>query len=85
MPFRGCDIDQPDRFSLRNQRHAGVESKPLIIPIGQKGIMQTGTLNDIDRMCDPSSQKQVLAQGLVDFLVSPAAQEIFTKFGFGKP
>jgi molybdate transport system substrate-binding protein len=32
-----------------------------------------------------ASQKQVLAQGLVDFLVSPAAQEIFTKFGFGKP
>ena len=32
-----------------------------------------------------ASQKKALAQGFVDFLVSPAAQEIFTKFGFGKP
>lgn len=32
-----------------------------------------------------ASQKQALAQSFVDFVVSPAAQEIFSKFGFGKP
>ncbi len=32
-----------------------------------------------------SSGKKGLAQSFVDFLVSPAAQEIFSKFGFGKP
>ncbi len=32
-----------------------------------------------------ASGKQALAQSFVDFVVSPAAQEIFSKFGFGKP
>jgi molybdate transport system substrate-binding protein len=32
-----------------------------------------------------ASPKQALARDLVDFLVSPAAQEIFLRFGFGKP
>jgi molybdate transport system substrate-binding protein len=29
--------------------------------------------------------KQALARNFVDFVLSPAAQEIFSKFGFGKP
>lgn len=32
-----------------------------------------------------ASPKQSLAQSFLDFVVSPAAQEIFSKFGFGKP
>jgi molybdate transport system substrate-binding protein len=32
-----------------------------------------------------STDKKALAQSFVDFVVSPAAQEIFSKFGFGKP
>ena len=32
-----------------------------------------------------ASGKQALAQSFVDFVMSPAAQEIFSKFGFGKP
>jgi molybdate transport system substrate-binding protein len=32
-----------------------------------------------------ASQKKALAQSFVDFVVSPAAQETFSKFGFGKP
>jgi molybdate transport system substrate-binding protein len=32
-----------------------------------------------------ASQKQPLAQSFVDFVLSPAAQEILSKFGFGKP
>ncbi|MHB9073669.1 MAG: molybdate ABC transporter substrate-binding protein [Desulfobaccales bacterium] len=32
-----------------------------------------------------ASGKQALAQSFVDFILSPAAQEIFSKFGFGKP
>jgi molybdate transport system substrate-binding protein len=32
-----------------------------------------------------ASQKKALAQSFVDFLLSPAAQEIFAKFGFGQP
>ena len=32
-----------------------------------------------------SSGKKELAQSFVDFVVSPPAQEIFQKFGFGKP
>jgi molybdate transport system substrate-binding protein len=32
-----------------------------------------------------STGKQALAQSFVDFVLSPPAQEIFSKFGFGKP
>lgn len=32
-----------------------------------------------------ATAKQALAQSFVDFVVSPAAQEILAKFGFGKP
>jgi molybdate transport system substrate-binding protein len=32
-----------------------------------------------------ASGKQALAQSFVDFVMSPPAQEIFSKFGFGKP
>ena len=32
-----------------------------------------------------ASQKQALAQSFVDFVLSPPAQEIFLRFGFGKP
>lgn len=32
-----------------------------------------------------ASHKQALAQSFLDFVVSPAAQEIFLGFGFGKP
>ena len=32
-----------------------------------------------------STGKKALAQSFVDFVVSPAAQETFSKFGFGKP
>jgi molybdate transport system substrate-binding protein len=32
-----------------------------------------------------STAKKALAQSFVDFVVSPAAQKIFSKFGFGKP
>jgi molybdate transport system substrate-binding protein len=32
-----------------------------------------------------STGKEPLAQSFVDFVLSPAAQEIFSKFGFGKP
>ncbi|MFA4902625.1 MAG: molybdate ABC transporter substrate-binding protein [Desulfobaccales bacterium] len=32
-----------------------------------------------------ASGKQALAQSFVDFVLSPPAQEIFNKFGFGKP
>ncbi len=32
-----------------------------------------------------ASQKQALAQSFVDFVMSPPAQEILSKFGFGKP
>ena len=32
-----------------------------------------------------STDKKALAQSFVDFVVSPAAQEIFSKFGFGNP
>lgn len=32
-----------------------------------------------------ASGKQPLAQSFVDFVLSPPAQEIFSKFGFGKP
>jgi molybdate transport system substrate-binding protein len=32
-----------------------------------------------------ASPKQALARGWVDFIVSPAAQEVFLRFGFGKP
>ena len=32
-----------------------------------------------------ASGKQALAQSFVDFVLSPAAQEILSKFGFGKP
>jgi molybdate transport system substrate-binding protein len=32
-----------------------------------------------------ASGKQALAQSFVEFVVSPAAQEILSKFGFGKP
>ncbi|MFZ5448863.1 MAG: molybdate ABC transporter substrate-binding protein [Thermodesulfobacteriota bacterium] len=32
-----------------------------------------------------TSQKRALAQGFVDFILSSAAQETFSKFGFGKP
>jgi len=32
-----------------------------------------------------ASPKKALAQSLVDFIVSPAAQEIFQRYGFGKP
>jgi len=32
-----------------------------------------------------STDKKALAQSFVDFVVSPPAQEIFQKFGFGKP
>jgi molybdate transport system substrate-binding protein len=32
-----------------------------------------------------STDKKALAQSFVDFVVSPPAQEIFGKFGFGKP
>jgi molybdate transport system substrate-binding protein len=32
-----------------------------------------------------STAKKTLAQSFVDFVLSPAAQKIFSKFGFGKP
>jgi molybdate transport system substrate-binding protein len=32
-----------------------------------------------------STDKKALGQSLVDFVLSPPAQEIFSKFGFGKP
>jgi molybdate transport system substrate-binding protein len=32
-----------------------------------------------------STARKTLAQSFVDFVLSPAAQEIFSKFGFGKP
>jgi molybdate transport system substrate-binding protein len=32
-----------------------------------------------------STNKKAAAQSFVDFVVSPPAQEIFQKFGFGKP
>ena len=32
-----------------------------------------------------STDKKALAQGFLDFVLSPPAQEIFRKFGFGKP
>jgi molybdate transport system substrate-binding protein len=32
-----------------------------------------------------ASQQQALAQSFLDFVLSPAAQEIFLRFGFGKP
>jgi molybdate transport system substrate-binding protein len=32
-----------------------------------------------------ASQKQALAQSWVEFVLSPPAQEILQRFGFGKP
>jgi molybdate transport system substrate-binding protein len=32
-----------------------------------------------------STDKKALAQSFLDFILSPAAQEIFARFGFGKP
>ena len=65
-----------------------VYSSDMVIARGKVKVIQTVT--DHAPIIFPmavtvSSDKQALARSFLDFVMSPAAREIFSKFGFGKP
>lgn len=65
-----------------------VYSTDVVIARGKVRVIQTVTEHSpiiFPIAVIASSDKQALAQSFLDFVMSPAAQEIFSKFGFGKP